>query len=326
MNHYQKIFQPIVLVVILSLTFFSSSSTNSISSQKENNWSQYKIKGKVRTIETNIYKAVERFGNIEKGDRCLNMLKYKYDGNKYIVFNRQGQELENYEYITSDGRLSSIDRYIYDYENKMIERTHHDSDSSQITKFTYKYDDRGNMIEENGYTSYGRQHVKHTYKYDGNGNKIEYNDYRTDGRLYKRKVYKYDNQSNKIEFVDYDSDGNVCRKDIYKYDDRGHKKEKKCYDSDGKVFFNSFYKCDDYGNIIEDVFYLFGELNYIITYKYDKNANIIEETRYNADGSLKEKSTYIYKFDNKENWVKKIIIFNNGIPAIVIEREIEYFE
>ena len=84
--------------------------------EKKNDLTEENLKGKVKSIKETTYKAVEKFGQIEKGD-VLN--------NDFNIYNEKGNNIEGngYDY-DSDGILD-------DY------------------KYTYKYDEKGNNIEDN---------------------------------------------------------------------------------------------------------------------------------------------------------------------------------
>ena len=132
-----------IILVILSVLCLVSYGQLEKKSEKKNDLTEENLKGKVKSIKETTYKAVDKFGQIEKGD-VLN--------NYFNIYNEKGNKIEDNSY-DSDGRLHS--------------------------KYTYKYDEKGNMIEENWYESDGSLYEKHTYKYeyDKNNNwtqRIEY--------------------------------------------------------------------------------------------------------------------------------------------------------
>ena len=132
-----------IILVILSVLCLASYGQLEKKSEKKNDLTEENLKGKVKSIKETTYKAVDKFGQIEKGD-VLN--------NYFNIYNEKGNKIEE-NWYNSDGRLHS--------------------------KYTYKYDEKGNMIEENWYESDGSLYEKHTYKYeyDKNNNwtqRIEY--------------------------------------------------------------------------------------------------------------------------------------------------------
>ncbi len=183
------------------------------------------LKGKVKSVRYIDYKAVDKFGELTKGDKS----EYNWN-NKLTKYDNNGNEIEWNRY-NSDGSLDC--------------------------KYTYKYDNNGNKIEENCYNSDGSLCWKYTYKYDNNGNTIEKNSYKSDGSLYRKYTYKYDNNGNKIEENGYKSDGSLDYKYTYKYDNNGNTIEGNRYNSDGSLDYKYTYKYkyDKYGNWIQKIYF-----------------------------------------------------------------------
>lgn len=153
-----------IILAILSVLCLASYGQLEKKSEKKNDLTEENLKGKVKSIKENTYEAVEKFGQIEKGDAL-----YDDDAFPFTIYNEKGNK---------------------------IEENHYDSDGSLDKKYTYKYDKNNNLIEENHYYSDGILYSKNTYKYDENGNKIEENWYNSDGSLYEKHTYKYEYDKN----------------------------------------------------------------------------------------------------------------------------------
>ena len=140
---------------------------------KKNDLAELKLKGKVKSIREIPYEAVERFGEVVKGDALD-----RFGENLQITFNENGNEIE----------INSFN-----------------PDGSLFSKYTYKYDDKGNQIEENSFNSDENLVDKYTYKYDDKGNEIERNSFSSDGSLFLKYTYKYtyDQQGNWIQQIEY---------------------------------------------------------------------------------------------------------------------------
>ena len=164
-----------------------------------------------------------------------------------------------------------------------------------LSEFSYEAKDRFGNIEKGKRTS-----PNHNKKYDENGNVTERNDYNSDGSLEVKTTYKYDENGNETEKNYYNSDGSLGDKRTHKYDENGNKTERNSYNSDGSLSKKK-------------------------TYKYDKKGNEIEVNKYNSDGSLRSKYIYKYEFDEQGKWIQKII-FMDGIPEIIRERQYEYYD
>jgi len=187
---------------------------------------------------------------------------------------------------------------LYDEKGNQTEYSIFRPDGSLQIKFISSYDYRGYKTTNNSYDSQGNLNTKTIYKYDDGGNEIEVNMYASDGSLYLKTTFKNDGNGNKTEEIWFTADGSLLSKDIYKYDGLGNKTEQSSYDD--------------------------GILDTRYTYKVDENGNDIERNGYDASGNLVSKNIYQYEYDKKRNWIKRID-FENDIPQLFIEREIEYY-
>ena len=178
--------------------------------EKKNNLTEENLKGKVKSIKENTYEAVDKFGQIKKGNVF-------YDG------------------------FSSPFTIIYNEKGNKIKICRYDKYGKIDNKNTYKYDEKGNNIEHNTY-DYGRLALKDIYKYDEKGNKIEENTYDSDGRLFFKYIYKYDEKGNNIEKNKYDYNGRLDSKTTYKYDEKGNTIEQNTYYYDDRPAENYSYK------------------------------------------------------------------------------------
>ena len=194
-----------IILVILSVLCLVSCNQ----SEKKNDLTEENLKGKVKSIKETLYEAVDKFGQIEKGD-VLN--------NYFNIYNEKGNKIEENRY-DSDGSLYFKDTYKYDEKGNKIEENRYNSDGSLYSKTTYKYDEKGNMIEDNFYDSDDGSFIyKNTYKYDEKGNKIEEYHYDEDGKFIYKNTYKYDEKGNIIEEKIYHSDGRFGNTYTYKYE------------------------------------------------------------------------------------------------------------
>lgn len=279
-----------LILLTIGISILLGSCTSSKEDIKENDWKQYKLSDKVKSLKATTYKAVEKFGEIEKGDIIPSF------ENKQLVFNLEGKITEENLY-DSDGGLLHKDEYKYDMKGIIIEINRYDSDGSLFEKTLSKNDEKGNLVESNIYDSDGNLSSKIVFKCDKEGKINEYNIYDSDGNLEQKYLIKYDKEGNQVELNLYDSDGSHSTKN--KYDEKGNQVEMIVYRSDGSFSYNNLYKYDKKGNLTENI--SVDKLDQKWEYKYE------------------------YEFDNKGNWIKKIEFLNN-MPRVIIEREIEYFD
>lgn len=282
-----------------------------INKSKKNDLAEMNLFGKVKSVKETSYEAVEKFGEIERGEKTVGVDSY------YYLFDEFGNLLKknSYDYV---GNLKYGFEYEYEYDEKqnltfMGVASGRDQ-AKNIIK--YRYDDNGNRIEEIGYDPNGNVFMKMTYKYDDNGNLTEEKSYDSDSGIDSKSIYKYDASGNKIEDNDFDSEGRIS-KCTYKYDDKGNKLEVINYFLDGSISGKATYKYDEKSNVIEE---------------YDFNVQFTrEDDKYNTE----QMTTCQYEFDSKNNWIKKIVnitwksdLFeddDSSNTSNIIEREIEYY-
>ena len=162
----------------LLYTFLAFGLFFSCSENKENDLDKVNLKGNVKSIYTTSFEAIEKFGEIEKGDKAR---EFVWDNDIKTYYNDNGNRIEENQY-DEEGELTS--------------------------KRKYKYDDNGNVIEANQYDEEGELTRKYKYKYDDNGNRIEAKEYDEDGELENESSYEYkfDDKGNWIQQIIFEDD------------------------------------------------------------------------------------------------------------------------
>ena len=261
------------------------------------------FKGAVETVRMTSYKAVEKFGEVEKGKREKDVSD---DLDYYKIFNEKGNIVERYEY-RSDGSLDK--KTIWKYNEKGIKTEadvslnpkYYKGGGSPDAKNIFKCDVNGNVVEQSVYEVGGKLDGvldgKNTFVFNEKDKMIEKNYYDAFESLVTKTKYKYDDKLNLVEENLYKSDGSLDKKTKYKYDVKGNKIEKNIYKSDGS-------------------------LDKKTKYIYDNKGNIMEENTYSSNGDIDLKS--VFEYDKEGNWIK-ITKYKGEKPAYIIEREFEYF-
>ena len=347
--------------ICLVLLFFITSICNA--QDKKTDWEKDEVKGKVKSIETKHYMAVDKSGSIGKGIELTNddlymmqdtaslLYPYTYTTYDYILakYNSNGYITER---IYSDRRDGGtfIQTNVIEYNNKYNAIKIYSEDSlthengKDVWNVVIKYNDNGQATEESYYRSDESLDRKYTYKYDEKGNKIEDNRYYSDGNLYNKYIYKYDDKGNKIETSEYYSNESLSNKYIYKYDEKGNiVKTSECR-SDDSLRDTYICKYDEKGNKVEEIFYRSdGSLYETCIYKYDEKGNIVVENifypdvnfyhkyiyKYDENGILTKYNEYEYdyKYDKQGNWIERITYEGDArIPKFITERTIEYYK
>lgn len=302
-------------LAILSLFILVTVVPSFAQEQPKNDLQIMNLKSSVKSVKETSYEAVEKFGEIQKGEK-KRILGLGLDF--YIIFNEKGNKTEESEY-NSDGTLSVKHTYHYNEKGKIDYEQYYRPDGSKWKTTNYTYDEKGNwheysVVEGDYYLN------KSTYSYDEKGNMIEMKSYKLDKGIrcsefnydttpFYKYTYKYNEKGNLIEGNSYNTDGSLSYKDTYKYDDKGNKTESNRYRSDGRLYTKGL---------------------------YDDKGNTIEYSMYNLNGSLYSKSTYKYEYDNHNNWTKKYYYSTTGDwiketglkvkdMTYILEREIEYY-
>lgn len=240
---------------------------------------------------------------------------------------------------------------LYDNHGNMIEDQRYDNDNGNLHyKTTYEYDSNGNVIEEQGF-DYGKLYYTATYEYDSNGNMIEEKRFKNGKLDYHRSYHnQYDSLNNLIQIESYESpwdkynlqwvdasqgddyfqhqyqkNGGLVFQSTFTLDDAGNMLEASQYQSNGDLNNKFSYRYNAKGEKTEENKYnTDGSLDYKITWRFDDSSNVLEEQVYNTDGSLEQKRTYQYEFDEKGNWLKKVV-FEDGGAKFILVREYDYY-
>ena len=190
--------------------------------------------------------------------------------------------------------------------------TYHNKDGSSSVMY-YEYDAMGNIKKECNRNEYGINIASTEYEYDSwrRVTKITYNGSSSSDSWWK--TYKYDDKGNVIEWESYYSSGrNKYNYGSYslEYDENDRLIKRK---SDGKYGGSGWeeYEYDDSGNLIKETAY---ELNSSIKsmhkYEYDKSGNMIKALYYEKESKLEY--YYEYEYDSENKLLKETKYDNNG--------------
>ena len=260
--------------------------------KKKSDLEKLGFKGKVKSVETIYYYAVEKSGKITKGDTSTKA---------FYLFNKQGNLQEKLTDFYYGSQYKT--KYVYDSQNNLIQNYIYDSYGDLDKKIIYKNDNKGNKIEELIYDENDSLIKKYTYVYDLRGNLKKEFEYNPQG-LKSKKTYKYDLKGNLKKEKFYRSNGELDGKYIYKYD------------SQGKVIAKYWFTTKVWLTL---------KLTYKNTYKYNSQGDLIEEILYKNDGSIENKRSYEYEYDNQGNWIRAIEYDTKEKPQYIIIRKIEYY-
>jgi YD repeat-containing protein len=238
----------------------------------QTDWQTEDLKGKIKNMKSVTYRAVDKFGQIHKGE-MITQITNKYNNKGHLT-----------EQIKIEDGESNTKTYTYKYDNngKRIEESDYNSDKELLAKHIYRYNHAGKLTECFVYDGLDSSLVgKFLYQYSDNGN-CEERLYSAYGTLSKKAIY--DNKYNLLEEYTYDDNGYLEAKNVYEYKD-GHLISAFAYD-----YFDELIRqmsCNDKGDGIEFLFYEDGKTEkYTSTYKYDTKGNWIEYTTTKSEADI----------------------------------------
>jgi len=253
------------------------------------------LKGNVRTVKSEFTVFVKKDGQF---------VKTAVSQTHIVTYDRQGNKIESLTYGSKDyGTESSVHRIVFNFNSKGIATGWEEYSAGKIVpvKDIYTYDNKGNRIKQT--VTYAESNVQSILilVYDSEGNKVEERTYypvplindskhanqAIEKYLYRFTKYKYD-RKNLIQTTHYDKDGSISYQGIFTYEN-GNRKEAISYSPDAK-----------------------GELIHSerMSFKYDKQGNMIEKIIYNQDNSIKTR--YVDGYDEQGYRVSRIIFDSNG--------------
>ena len=254
-----------------------------------------------------------------------NSKKASYDQNGEIAsrylhtYDANGRSTGYEEYVASpDKTLNPPRRHVYtlNEEGRRVEYIVFESNGSVGARFVYKYDAKGSLTEEQFYTHTGRLGGRLVYTFDEKGNRISETSYEGDGTLSWKNISKYDANGNKTEWTQHH--GNTLRyRMLYSYDSKGRVLETETLEFNGTPgvivthapgpgrVVNTY---DDDKRTKEVATYgLDGTLKGKVGYAYDERGNEVRLTMFNADGSIRNGQSVLFKieYDSHGNWTRK---------------------
>jgi hypothetical protein len=306
------------------------------SQDKQSDLNKYFLKGKVKSIHSITYEAIEINDSlIVKGEKKVKNKRFYGITDINISFNEFG-------FITELKDNYRHEKNIYNCENNILFTFHIDSNLNISRKIVFKYNSNKKIVKEIWYTSENKNDYKIIFIYR-KGKLIKQIDKDLREKYYYLSKYQYDNNGNINKIEEFENDSlTFCN--IYQNDSLGRKLKIETYGFGYKLkeIVNNVYNKS--GNLTEIVKYnTDNKIISKIVYSYDIEGHLIEENefiedpkkykQYNLKGdeilSVNEYIqdfivVYSYTYDNNNNWTKKITYYN-GKPYEIEEREILYY-
>ena len=236
------------------------------------------VNGKVKSINETGYKAEAKFGEIELGDK------------EYIIQKKYDNAGQLSEYNKFDVGYGENWTYKYEYNDKgacvkILEYVKYSSDSSikLVAKSIFEYDEEGNLLKLSIYDNKGNIKNTYIYKYNSDNNLSERMQYGADNKLSGTQEYKYDGKEYLLE------EHGLISKKVYSY-------------NNGKLSKISSYWVSLAG----------GNLSLAFISTYNQYGDCVEWKDFGGSRTY----SYQYTYDDKGNWIKEIIYYNDidGLP------------
>lgn len=251
----------------ISLLFLTN--LGCVTTNIENDLLKRNIKGKVKSITYNTFYAVERFGEIERGELIPEEFLFKQNQiEKFNLFGNISEVLNSWD----------VERKLFSYndKNQLIEEKYFGRNTYGTQMFKFKYDKKGNEIECLQYDISNKVVSRSINIYDEFLNKVESNQYDSNGNLMGKIKYKYF-KGNLVEEDSYNSVGELSDKVIFTYDNNGFKIEEVKYEK-MKMISKSVFKNN---LLISYMFHSKGTLTF--KYKFDSVGNWFEQISFDEN-------------------------------------------
>ena len=278
----------LIIIAISVILMLTSCNNHKI----KNDLTKIDLIGKVKSVREISYEAIEKFGEISKGN-IEREGKEWWNEHEYIKeFNENGY-LTKVITFKSDGSFFGGDSWKYDKFNNMIESNILSDDGSVFSKRIWKYNNYANKTEMNVYNSDGELEYNDVWKYDHENNLIEYYRDKVDEGLEMKTIYTYDKFGNKIGQKTSGNSGNLQYTKKWNYNANGNAVEEIVDNEGGYDDYKYFMKYDKYGNQIEQFKQKNnGEKKLNFKKEFNSDSYIINKTTFNSDGSRKSMKTW----------------------------------
>jgi len=284
---------------ILALIFIFFLGSHSFAQQK-NDLEKMKLVDSVKTLNEISYSIKIKRGEITKGPRGRVNIMEK---DNLILFDNEGYIIHKQEF-DKNGKATVSRSYVYDYNNNISEST------VKWTGWEVNFERDSNVydIDDNLIKIYCCSEVDgnschdfvlcSTYIYDDSSNKIEEKYYLSDSLSKTKYVYSYNSEDRITEMIHYSD--SLARRIIYIY--------------------------SEYGELIEEhQFDYYGRPATILKYTHNGQGHLTEMQLTFRDTTTPQLIfTYEYLYDSHNNWTQRII-YKNGEPVFIVERELTYY-
>ena len=301
-----------------------------------NDWAKMGLKGKVKSVKTSIYFAEEKGNDFAKGSTLSQGIYPVKKIKQYSEMERMGVKaffiqflvniipsaitFDKNGFITEKWRYDDVFPkkivYTYDKKHRLIDKSTF-VDEVLETKDTLVYNTKG-QLEKEILDLKTKDETIYTYTYNVDGELIQRNFKRTEDLPLFKEIYIYNNKK-------------LVNKEVYQFD---------------RLIWRGLYEYGAEGELIKAISQKIDDFIWHSKYTYDQNNQLKEEyllinesenngflNKFGSDRRLTYHLTfstdylceYKYTDDKQGNWVR-MITYEQGVPMLYVERNIEYFK
>ena len=324
-----KSFFCVILLIVSVYTYAQGEVAN-------NDWSKMGLKGKVKSVKTSIYFAEEKGNDFAKGATLSQGIYPVKKIKQYSEMERMGVKaffiqflvniipsaitFDKNGFITEKWRYDDIFPkkivYTYDKKHRLIDKSTF-VDEVLETKDTLVYNTKG-QLEKEILDLKTKDETIYTYTYNVDGELIQRNFKRTEDLPLFKEIYIYNNKR-------------LVNKEVYQFD---------------RLIWRGLYEYGAEGELIKAISQKIDDFIWHSKYTYGQNNQLKEEyllinesenngflNKFGSDRRLTYHLTfstdylceYKYTDDKQGNWVR-MITYEQGVPMLYVERNIEYFK
>ena len=219
---------------------------------------------------------------------------------------------------------SQIDRKAMKYQKgKLVEKITYNLQDTPIDKLTYVYDDKGNLTGENLYLGTEVIQVKNLYKYNNKNQKVSEVRYDKDSKVIFSIQYQYEGDNLIVKEVS-NGDGEIEYMEKMSYTPKGELEIKTTLDNFDGTETIERYEYDSKGRKTSRIIEKNNEVSLKVRYKYNDKGLLEELNVIDSKENPVDLRSYTYTYDEKGNWIEKIITVNSE-KKFIEKREITYY-
>lgn len=301
-----------------------------------NDWAKMRLKGKVKSVKTSIYFAEEKGNDFAKGSTLSQGIYPVKKIKQYSEMERMGVKAFFIQFLVNiipsaitfdkngfitekwcyDDIFPKKTVYTYDKKHRLIDKSTF-VDEVLETKDTLVYNTKG-QLEKEILDLKTKDETIYTYTYNVDGELIQRNFKRTEDLPLFKEIYIYNNKR-------------LVNKEVYQFD---------------RLIWRGLYEYGAEGELIKAISQKIDDFIWHSKYTYDQNNQLKEEyllinesenngflNKFGSDRRLTYHLTfstdylceYKYTDDKQGNWVR-MITYEQGVPMLYVERNIEYFK